>query len=325
MLCLWRVARHPLATPLLTHPTGTPPTFARTHMRRLSNTEFYMMETAPAEEQEAAAALGELDGIAITTAAAAAAASSNGNGAHSISGGSGGQGAAVGSTAAAPLARRPTWRIVQGISTESMALDVARRCRLPSRVVERAAELYQQLEPPAKPEEADQGAAAAAVAGQAVAGQAAVEPASPSPSGVPRGRAARATAARSSSPSSSTSSSPWTLEAASKALQQVAQEALANCGPAEVPPAQLQVGRGLGGHLLQDAWDGSQSCLFSVCSPMPNAPTTPPSLPCPRHTAGGAVCAAGSAARPRHRGHLVRLCPAPQRRPLLRWLNRRAA
>lgn len=38
--------------------------------------------------------------------------------------------------------RRPTWRIVPGSSTESLALDVARQCRLPEATVERAQELY---------------------------------------------------------------------------------------------------------------------------------------------------------------------------------------
>jgi predicted GIY-YIG superfamily endonuclease len=40
------------------------------------------------------------------------------------------------------LARRPTHRIVPGESTESLALEVARDCNLPSQTVERAAELY---------------------------------------------------------------------------------------------------------------------------------------------------------------------------------------
>ena len=39
--------------------------------------------------------------------------------------------------------RRPTWRIVPGTSTESLALEVARECNLPHDTLTRAAELYQ--------------------------------------------------------------------------------------------------------------------------------------------------------------------------------------
>lgn len=41
--------------------------------------------------------------------------------------------------------RFPTWRMVPGSSTESLALEVAAECRLPPRVVGRAAELYDEL------------------------------------------------------------------------------------------------------------------------------------------------------------------------------------
>lgn len=40
--------------------------------------------------------------------------------------------------------RRPTWRMVEGQSVESLALEVAADCRLPEKVVERAAGLYEE-------------------------------------------------------------------------------------------------------------------------------------------------------------------------------------
>ena len=39
--------------------------------------------------------------------------------------------------------RRPTWRMVEGTSTESLALEVARECNLPPDTLKRAAALYQ--------------------------------------------------------------------------------------------------------------------------------------------------------------------------------------
>ena len=39
--------------------------------------------------------------------------------------------------------RVPTWRIVPGSSTESLALDVALNCAVPPAIVRRAGELYQ--------------------------------------------------------------------------------------------------------------------------------------------------------------------------------------
>jgi len=42
--------------------------------------------------------------------------------------------------------RRPTWRILPGESKESLALDVARQCRLPEETLTRAAELYKEIQ-----------------------------------------------------------------------------------------------------------------------------------------------------------------------------------
>ena len=41
--------------------------------------------------------------------------------------------------------RKPTWRMVEGESVESLALEVAANCRLPEEVVERAASLYEEI------------------------------------------------------------------------------------------------------------------------------------------------------------------------------------
>ena len=41
--------------------------------------------------------------------------------------------------------KRPTWQITPGSSTESLALDVARQCKLPQETVQRATELYNML------------------------------------------------------------------------------------------------------------------------------------------------------------------------------------
>ena len=40
-------------------------------------------------------------------------------------------------------AREPTWRMVDGVSTESLALEVARTCALPPSILRRANSLYQ--------------------------------------------------------------------------------------------------------------------------------------------------------------------------------------
>jgi DNA mismatch repair ATPase MutS len=42
--------------------------------------------------------------------------------------------------------RRPTWRILPGESKESLALDVARQCRLPEETLTRAAALYKAIQ-----------------------------------------------------------------------------------------------------------------------------------------------------------------------------------
>ncbi len=39
--------------------------------------------------------------------------------------------------------REPTWRMVDGVSTESLALEVARTCALPPSILRRANSLYQ--------------------------------------------------------------------------------------------------------------------------------------------------------------------------------------
>ena len=64
----------------------------------------------------------------------------DGNGAHSGSSGNGACSASCGSSSGSSddgspaTVRRPTWRIVPGTSTESLALEVARKCRLPDEV-----------------------------------------------------------------------------------------------------------------------------------------------------------------------------------------------
>ena len=47
----------------------------------------------------------------------------------------------------------PTWRMVAGSSTESLALDVALQCQVPADIVQRAAHLFKvhQSSPPAGP------------------------------------------------------------------------------------------------------------------------------------------------------------------------------
>jgi hypothetical protein len=49
----------------------------------------------------------------------------------------------------APRRGRPTWRVVPGECTDSLALDVAERCGLPRAVLDRAAALYAEVQEPA--------------------------------------------------------------------------------------------------------------------------------------------------------------------------------
>ncbi|KAL4438720.1 hypothetical protein ABPG77_006324 [Micractinium sp. CCAP 211/92] len=189
---------------------------------RLTGTEFYQMETETVEleaaEEQGYWLGGDRDQLAASY------------------GGGGDTGALP---RALSVARRPTWRIKPGVCTESLALDVARRCRLPPSVVARAAQLYEQL-PPLVPRVATAAAAAAPLAPwdvpmgtAAEAGAAAAAPAAaggqPEAGAVPARRAARG---RRSNSSSSSNGAPvdgrWTIEAAAAAVQQVAQDALAS-------------------------------------------------------------------------------------------------
>ena len=235
------------------------------------------METAAAEdEQEAAAALGELDalpphsssqtsgGLSSLGGTSGDSSSSDGSGMLGAANGVSRSGAASAAAAAVgqPRPRRPTWRIVQGVSTESMALDVARRCRLPPAVLARAGQLYARLEPmaarqlepssAAHPAAANGAAVVTAEAGQQEQQQeqqplgSAAEGAAPVQVAARRGRAARTAASSSASAEAASEASQWTLEAAAAALQEVARGALAQ-GPSEEVSAaaqqQLQVGR----------------------------------------------------------------------------------
>lgn len=47
--------------------------------------------------------------------------------------------------ASGKLVRRPTWRLIPGWSSESLALEVAAQCQLPNHVISRAEELYSKL------------------------------------------------------------------------------------------------------------------------------------------------------------------------------------
>ena len=49
------------------------------------------------------------------------------------------------------VAREPTWRMVDGTSTESLALEVARNFALPPAILRRATSLYQVASPPSGP------------------------------------------------------------------------------------------------------------------------------------------------------------------------------
>ena len=165
---------------------------------RLGNTSYLMMETEEVDTEEAAAvALGELDPLAPHLPASAPGSSGNG------------------SSGAARRPRRPTWRIVPGTSTESMALDVARRCRLPPEVVARAEELYGQLQPMAPVPAAGSDAASQQQQQGAFGGVAAV-------GGTAQGCAARAALAPAASQRS--------LADAEAVLRAVAQDTLAQAG-----------------------------------------------------------------------------------------------
>ncbi|EFN52896.1 hypothetical protein CHLNCDRAFT_138439 [Chlorella variabilis] len=198
----------------------------------LTNTEFLMMETAPAEEEDE-----EVLRPLLMAGLEEGGRQRSGAGRASSGGGASGQGAP----------RKPTWRIVPGISTVSLALDVARRCRLPRRTLDRAGQLYGQLDPMvARPEvsASPAGAEAQQPVDAAAAGAGGSSPL--------RGRAARMAKPRASRSGagngSSADSSPWTLAAAASTLQQVAQESLAKCtaeasseGAGQEAAQQLQV------------------------------------------------------------------------------------
>jgi len=227
------------------------------------------METAPAEdEEEAAAVLGELDALpphssnlnssGLSSLGSSGSRSTSRNGAAGAAGGSSGRATmgAVGVAAGQPRPRRPTWRIVQGVSTESMALDVARRCRLPPAVLARASELYARLEPMAarqlEPSNGAQPAAANGTAEAAAAQQqqppqqqeeqqqgSAAEGAAATQGATRRGRTARTAAASGATAEAASAGSQWTLEAAAATLQEVAQGALVEGAPEE-PAAAVQ-------------------------------------------------------------------------------------
>ncbi|PSC73121.1 DNA mismatch repair mitochondrial isoform X1, partial [Micractinium conductrix] len=197
---------------------------------QLPNTERLMMEveSVPVEQ------LGALWEEALGGSGA------DGNGAHSGSSGNGACSASCGSSSGSSddgspaTVRRPTWRIVPGTSTESLALEVARKCRLPDEVVARAAQLYSQLLPVqarTPPAAAASARPAAAAHEGAVAGTAA---AAARHGSAGAGAVAAATAAR----------NRWTLEAAATALQEVAQDTIETAAGGQGGPVQqLQVVR----------------------------------------------------------------------------------
>ncbi|KAL4440153.1 hypothetical protein ABPG75_003154 [Micractinium tetrahymenae] len=236
----------------------------------LSATEFYQMETETVE-LEAAEAQGYWlgagrDQLAASYGSSPAPGSSSG-GEPGSGGGSNDGGSQPGALPRAlSVVRRPTWRIRPGVCTESLALDVARRCRLPLSVVARAAQLYEQL-PPLVPRLAGLPGAAAAgkdAAGAAAAGAAAAAPVlapwdvpleaageaiaastaaaaalaettaaagaeQPGAEAAPARRAVRrGRSSSSSNGAAAAADSRWTIESAATALQQVAQDALAS-------------------------------------------------------------------------------------------------
>lgn len=207
-----------------------------------------MMETAPAEEEDE-----EVLRPLLMAGLEEGGRQRSGAGRASSGGGASGQGAP----------RKPTWRIVPGISTVSLALDVARRCRLPRRTLDRAGQLYGQLDPMvARPEvsASPAGAEAQQPVDAAAAGAGGSSPL--------RGRAARMAKPRASRSGagngSSADSSPWTLAAAASTLQQVAQESLAKCtaeasseGAGQEAAQQLQVAQVRRGMF--------SSCLTALC------------------------------------------------------------
>ena len=306
-----------------------------------------MMETVAVEEPAAPAGLqlqqtaGAAWGQQQSGSSSSNGAALNGAGQAASSGGGGGSSSSSGGGAGAGAwRRRPTWRIVPGVSTESLALEVANRCRLPPRVVARAAQLYEQLMPmaprPPAPSEAaadtvapavEQPAAGASPARRPLRGRAARTAAVAVPAA---GGAAGGTAAAAAAAAAAGSNSAWTLAAAADALQQVAQDALANCKLAEASPQQAQQDQVQVGSTAAAA-AAAAGLARRGCSPLQVPPRS--HLLWPANTAaslaghhlpsqaGRAVCAAQAGARPRHRGLLLRLCAAPPRWLLLCWLH----
>lgn len=207
------------------------------------------------------------------------------------------------------VVRRPTWRIKPGVCTESLALDVARRCRLPLSVVTRAAQLYEQL-PPLVPRMAALAGAAAAetaapgtaaappelapwdvpleAAAGAGAGASAAAAGQPGTEAPPARRAARG---RRGSGSSNGAEAPvhsrWTIEAAAAALQQVAQDALAGL-PAGADPGAgpaLQVRRRVAGLRRIQGLLAHEPCCCVCVKPCCWRRTSRP----PRHAATGSL------------------------------------
>ncbi|KAI3431602.1 hypothetical protein D9Q98_004652 [Chlorella vulgaris] len=190
----------------------------------LDNTAMMMMETAPAQDSDEETLQQLIQGVGNEPGTPFAGSDNGSNGS--------------GHTTARS---KPTWRIVEGVSTESLALDVARRCRMPANVTDRAEQLYEQLVPMAASSSQDSGGSSsgsdsdsvATLAAQQAEGELAAAGEARLEAGLaPRGRAARSGGrgrAALGSSSSSAASSPWTLAAAADSLQQVARDALANC------------------------------------------------------------------------------------------------
>jgi hypothetical protein len=182
-----------------------------------------MMETAPADDaDEQRLRQLMMQGVAGEEAPVAAAAA-----------------AAARAGVALPAPRKPTWRVVPGVSTESLALDVARRCRLPPAVVARAAQLFAQLVPmTARLEGGGGGGGDALPDGQQQQQQQGkgLEESEHADSGAngsePRGKPARGAGREAQQADGGEGPSPWTLHAAADTLQEVAREALANCSAA---------------------------------------------------------------------------------------------
>ena len=188
-------------------------------------------------------------------------AAADGSGSSS-SNGSGGSGNGAGAAAAAAArSRRPTWRIMPGICTESMAVDVARANRLPESVLARAEQLYDRMEAmrvrselPGAPDAAAEAAAAAGAEGSSAGGERAAVAAWSASSSAAEAAAEQEAAAgaaaapmiSSSNGSSGSSNSQLTLADAADVLRRVAQHALTEHGWQE----ELQVGAGRARRLL---------------------------------------------------------------------------